>query len=548
MKTFRRIIGIILMAFNGIAVVSIIGTADKFIRSGQFGMMIALLVVYGALAFLGYKLYPSDKRKRAQKPAAAEAPTAAQNGARENDMDEKPAPAGSQEQRAVPGSAESIGIVTAWTVIANYLALPFHDGDNFFLFKNEKDALRFIQASGQRDLSVRHLDSGIVKRELSEYLCCGYTGAVIKNNPDLINISPQDQLLSREDLIRDFDLTVLSSVGNIAPRAEKKMHIYLNQMSYTFRKYGADMSAVPDFWKAHLKQFKDEAIRHLLCVDLCLPTQQDKGNPLTFSILTVSMPSGQKWAALFTDMFAIFRYMRRTPNSIVFPDLLSDTAKGIREGRITGVAGIMINPGREEFKMTAEEIAEQEAWLNDNPAMRRSYSEKARFPANAESKAAPESTPAVDGDAPVNRPAEKPEPSGKACQKIDLMENREAAPVTPGRGFFTGLLPNERPFSEQNPADADLAGPNTEGCTKLDTVGFPSRWSEYFYDPKYRRIVVDVYTADSRTGGRRYHGRKTILPLDLIDQFNQYPEDRNPEKVARIQRIQKIISQESFGE
>ena len=541
MKTFRKIVGLILMAFNGIGVVSIIGTADKFIRDGMFGMLIAMLLVFGALAFLGYKIYPSDRRNGHPKPAAAaEAPDPAQDRA-----DQDPAPAGTVEQRAVPDSAESVVISTACTVIANYLALPFHDGDRFFLFGKEADAVRFIQKSGRNDLSVRRLDNDIIKRELTEYLCCGYTGAVIKNNPASIGICQQDQLLSTEDLIREFDLAGLSTVGNIVPPAEKKMHLYLNQMSYTYRKYGADMSAVPDSWRTHLKTFKDDVIRYLLCANLCLPRQQGDGDRMTISVLTVSMPSGQKWAAVFTDMFAIFRYTRKRPDSIVFPNLLSDVAKDIRTGRIRGVAGIMINPGREEFKMTVDEIAEQEQWLEGNPEMRRLFFEKVRLPADAKPEAADKSSPAAHAGAAVSHPAEAPEPAGEAWRKIDLTKDREPAPVTPGRGFFTGLLPDEKPFSEQDPVCAE---PGTEGYTKLDVIGFPSRQSEYWYDPKYRRIVIDVYSAGSGTGGRRYHGRKTILPLDLIDQFNQYPEDRNPEKTARIQRIQKIIGQEDFGE
>ena len=549
MKKFLKIIGGILMAFNGLAVAAFVGTADKFIKQGHLGSLILLLAVYGALAYLGYRLYTLGERKSRPKSASVNA----RKGARLNDGHLDATPAEYPEQRAVPGSAETVRVATAYTVVANYLALPFHDGDNFFLFKSEDDAARFIRVSGRNDLSVRRLDSGVIERELVEYLCCGYTGAVIKNNLGFINICQQDQLLSTEDLIRDFRLTGLSTVGSIVPTAEKKMHLYLNQLSYTYRKYGADMSAVPEHWKSHLKLFKDEVIRYLLCADLCLPTSQDKGSPLTFSVMTVSMPSGQKWAALFTDMFAIFRYMRKSPNSIVFPNLLSDIAKDIREGRITGVAGILINPGREEFKMTVDEIAEQEAWLSEHPDIRRLYFEKQRSLTDAESKAATESAPAVQTDATASRSAntpeeEAPEPTGEAWRKIDLREGRETKPVTPGRGFFMGLLPGEKPFSEHDAVDADENRPDTRGMTRLDTIGLTSRWSEYHYDPKYRRIVRDVYSTHSKTGQRLYHGRKTILPLDLIDQYNQHPEDRNPEKVARIQRIQKIMSQESFGD
>ncbi len=547
MKKFRRIIGVLLMAFNGIGFVSIAGSLAGFIGNKSFASWVLLLLFFGALFYLGFLLYTAESRKNRKKPKAGELQNPARDDARPNPAAQAETPAAAQ--RAVPDSAESIEVLSAYTVIAAYLALPFHDGDNFFLFKNQADAERFIRLSGRNDLSVRCLDGSNMKRELVEYLCCGYTGAIIKNNLTTVRICREDRRQSAEELICAYGLNELSSVGSVAPNAERKIHHYLNQLSYTFRKYGYDMSAVPDFWKKHLKQFKDEVIRALLCSDLCLPTQQGDGKKLTFSILSVSMPSGEKWAALFTDMFAISRYMRKAPNSIVFPNLLSDVAKSIREGEITGVAGIMINPGREEFKMTVDEIAEQEEWLNANPDSRSAYFEKETLPfaAAPESKAAAE--PAAP-EQPQEEPAENPAPASpeEPYQKIDLSENNKTASVTPSRSFFMGLLPDEKPCSDKKDADADRNRPDTGRYTKLDTIGFPSRWSEYYYDPKYRRIVIDLYTGNEKTGERWYHGRKTILPLDLIDQFNQYPEDRSPEKSARIQRIWKVIGREGFDE
>ena len=552
MKKVKKIIGVILMLFNGIGFVTFIGCAGSVIRDSGFGYLIAMLVVFGALFCWGVRLYTTGKLRKDAAPIVKTPQENAQDAERPANANQAAAPAQSPAQRAAPDSAENVGIASAYTVIASYLELPFHDGDNFFLFKKEEDARQFIQVSGRNDLSVRCLDNNIIKRELAEYLCCGYTGAIIKKNLSAITICKDDQRLSAEDLIRDFNLD-LSSVGSVSPTAGKKMHNYLNQMSYTYRKYGRDMSAVPDSWKDHLKKFKGEVIRHLLCADLCLPTSQEQGSPLTFSVMTVSMPSGQKWAAIFTDMFAIFRYMRKPPNSIVFPNLLSDIAKDIRQGKITGVAGILINPGREEFKMTVGEIAEQEEWLEGHADLRHTYIEKVHLPSGVAQNKAPGNKPPMKSEVQGNPQTASPEnnpphPAAEPYQKINLSEDIEKASVTPGRAFFTGLLPGEKPYSEKDSVNADENRPNTEAFTKLDSIGFASRWSEYYYDPKNRRIVIDCYTADAKTGERRYHGRKTILPLDLIDQYNQHPEDRNPDKVARIERIQKIMENERFGE
>ena len=77
--------------------------------------------------------------------------------------------------------------------------------------------------------------------------------------------------------------------------------------------------------------------------------------------------------AVLTDAFAIRRYMHRVQQSIVLPGLVSDVAKDIRSGKMQGIKGIMVNPGREEFKMTPEAIAKQEEWFRNHPDKRAEY-------------------------------------------------------------------------------------------------------------------------------------------------------------------------------
>ena len=77
--------------------------------------------------------------------------------------------------------------------------------------------------------------------------------------------------------------------------------------------------------------------------------------------------------AVLTDAFAIRRYMHRVQQSIVLPGLVSDVAKDIRSGKMQGIKGIMVNPGREEFKMTPEAIAKQEEWFRNHPDKRIEY-------------------------------------------------------------------------------------------------------------------------------------------------------------------------------
>ena len=566
------------MIFNGIAVFAVLSNIGSAIRDNLLGAILLLLVFFGALFYLGYRLYTGGGSKK----------KATSSVQLSQGTPQAPPPDDPLAQRSKPDSHETVPIHSLCTVIVSYLELPFHDGDCFFLFQSAEDANRFISLSGRNDLFVRTLLADYIKRELMEYLCCGYTGAVLKKDLSSIKICGADERIPSEELIRIYALP-MSSVGSVLPTAGKKMHNYLNQMSYTYRKYGTDPSAVPAFWQEHLNNFKAEPIRHLLCATLCLPAGQGNGKSLTFSIPTVSMPSGQKWAALFTDSFALSRYYRKPVNSIAFPNLLSDVARDLRSGRITDVAGLMINPGREEFKMTLDEITAQEAWLIENPKHRDAYAEKVHFtspaapekmstearslkeeaenrPQSTSTKAGTESSPqpspakskteSNSQSIPMKSETESNLQPGSAesamgsnmetFQKIDLSGDLKKASVTPGRSFFMGLLPGEKPYSEADSVDAEENRPNTEGYTRLSQIGFESRWSEYWYDPAYRRIVYDTYSTDGKVRGRRYHGRRTILPLDLIDQFNQHPEDRNPDKVTRIKHIQDIMRNEHF--
>lgn len=75
----------------------------------------------------------------------------------------------------------------------------------------------------------------------------------------------------------------------------------------------------------------------------------------TFSILNASFPDGKRWAALFTDHFALERYLNSRSDSVVLPSLLRDTyALTADDGKCEG---IIINPGREEYKLTKKTLA-----------------------------------------------------------------------------------------------------------------------------------------------------------------------------------------------
>ena len=493
MRGLARVLGIVLMGFNGLAVVAMLFVSCSMISEIGIGMTLAVISIYVLFFLLGYLLrrwgMGGSAKKHALPPKdgvvqaapGVDWPAGVSQGAGQT--------AGAERGDALAGR-------TLYTVIAYYLDLPLHDGDNFFLFEKEEEAQKFIEISGRRDISVRELNKEIVQREIGEYLCSGYFGAVLKRDLSVISISDKDRKMSVEELIREFGLGNLGSVGNILPMTCKKMHNYANQISYSRRKYGDDLSGASESWRKHLDDFEGEVIRYLLCARMCLPAEGDPKEKMTLSILTAVMPSGEKWAAVFTDAFAIRRYMRRAQQSIVLPGLVADVAKDIRSGKMRGIKGIMVNPGREEFKMTPEAIAKQEEWFRNHPDKRAEYE---------------------DGWSKFG----VPQSAGEILQRADRI---------------AGTAKEE----------AGAEHPHTDGFVQVGKLCAGACDEYIYYDPKYRRFVIDHY--EEADGEKKYCGRETEFPQDIIDRLSGDARYPGSEKESVTDKILEIMAEkEGFG-
>lgn len=360
MRKFKRGLGMVLIVLGAYFVFLTILLPFFSSSDDSNGVQIGIsfLIAASILLGLGWLLRRSAGHK-GKSTTQSSAPGAVEAPATEAPAVAEPAPA--LPARAVPGeSAQEGGGLVFWTVISPFLALPFHEGDRFFLFQSEQGARDFIQALGQPGMTVRQLQGDFLCREMAEYLCCGYTGAILKRDCSVPKRTDQDETLDGDALRERFQVPALDRFGHILPQVVKRVHNYLNQLDYTRRRH---TDGNPEFWVRHLRDYKADVIRRLLDSPLCLPSVKGEDGNLRFSMPMAQLPDGRKFASVFTDQFAIDRYMGPGKGSIVFPGLLSDVAKQLREGRLEGAVGIMINPGREELKLTAEEIAEQEARL-----------------------------------------------------------------------------------------------------------------------------------------------------------------------------------------
>ena len=266
-------------------------------------------------------------------------------------------------------ASEDVGY---WTVIVPYLALPLRDGEYFYLFETEVAAKIFIIALERPELTPRQLKGDALSRELAEYLGCGYKSAILKRDFNQPFRTPRDRVIEPGQLRERYGVPPMERLGHILPQTLYRVHCYLNQLNSTARTYP---NGAPDEWHKHLANYKGDVIRRLAASELCLPMQRGEGSNARFSIPSAQMPDGRRYAALFTDQFAIDRYMGVGMDSVVLPKLLSDVAGELRSGKLGPAEGIMINPGREELKITPEEVAEQVEWLDQSSDHWRLYRE-----------------------------------------------------------------------------------------------------------------------------------------------------------------------------
>ena len=386
MKRFFRGVGLALLYFGavygGISLLAFIGTLFHMLGHAKdvraFAIMIGFAAFCCGIGWLLVKHCKVEPRKKKSMPGMtylnAENPASDRLTGALPKAPEASAPISVPEAAPEKETADTPADTALCTIISPYLALPFHDGDRFYLFESEAAARTFIQTFGKPGLTVRMLPEGVITREISEYLCCGYTGAILKKEPGEAFPTARDEIIEEPALRERFGVPPQERFGHVMPKTLNRMHNYLFQLDYTYRKYP---DGVPEFWHKHLEEYKGDVILRLLASSLCLPASPSNSKTGNFiiSIPTARTPSGHAYAALFTDQFAIDRYMGKGYNSVVLPSLLSDVGGQLRRGELKNAEAIMINPGREEFKITVEEIAAQEEALGSDMVKRNLYRE-----------------------------------------------------------------------------------------------------------------------------------------------------------------------------
>ncbi len=140
MKRFLRGLGAVLMGFNGIAVIAVILNAPAMIKGmdgksfDNLPVVLCMVAVYGALGFLGYRLYKrgTDGMEKPAKPAIAKpTPAPVESASMKPTAPVEPAPAQGQAEGATADGdpEETLSDIAYVREIRHGMCGPWHQYD-----------------------------------------------------------------------------------------------------------------------------------------------------------------------------------------------------------------------------------------------------------------------------------------------------------------------------------------------------------------------------------------------------------------------------------
>ena len=224
-----------------------------------------------------------------------------------------------------------------YTVNAQTTALPFVDADSsFFLFTNKAAAEAAV--SGHTGwLEVFEITPEHFNTLFCELFCTGYK---------LANINGKTKV-KIEDV---YETKPISAYGNICVESCVRMIDYQQtRASLIANAVEEKRKDLTEDEADHLNRQSYAVSTSLLKETLLVPAEQKNGS-IIVSVPLVHFADGEQCVGLFTDQGAVNRYYKKAVSCVAFPGLIKDQYNRIKNN--STVSGILINPGREEYKMT----------------------------------------------------------------------------------------------------------------------------------------------------------------------------------------------------
>lgn len=233
---------------------------------------------------------------------------------------------------------------SVYTIYANVNNLPFvlQDG-SMLLYTSKEFAIAEISKAGLEWIELHEIKPEEFEIKFCEYICAGFTSVNI-NRRTIVGIN---DVCSGKSL---------DSFGNVCVESCTRMVDYKQTQAMMISAAKGSGRSLDQEEISILNKQSWGVSQSLLKDNLLVPANMYNGVLKGFSFPSVLFPDGEKFLGLFTDQWAINGYFRKSTPSVSFPDLIKDSYKEIAID--PSIAGILINPGREEYKMTKEMLSQ----------------------------------------------------------------------------------------------------------------------------------------------------------------------------------------------
>ena len=231
-----------------------------------------------------------------------------------------------------------------YTITAAVTALPYilPEG-SMLLYTDRKIAEAQIAAAGMDWLCLCEIAPAAFKSRFCEFLCTG-TALVKINGKTAVKL---------RDVCRPGPM---STFGNLCVGSCTRMVDFQQNRASMISKAKKEGRELTEEENRLLNRQSWGVSQSLLKDKLLVPVQTDNGALKAISIPTVFFPDGRKVMGLFTDQWAINGYFGKNVPCACFPCLVRDGYAQLKDD--PACSGILINPGREEYLLTKEMLAQ----------------------------------------------------------------------------------------------------------------------------------------------------------------------------------------------
>lgn len=231
---------------------------------------------------------------------------------------------------------------TLYSLYTKVNRMPFVNNGALYIFTTRELAEKQVSGSDIKYLVLKEIPEEQFEAHFDAFYMTGYREVIV----DLgTKISLNDVYKVKEP----------SAYGVINPVVCGKM-IFFSQMTATFAEQAKDQSRkITDEENAQVNHIWRDITETLIRSVLLMPAEKTEDGKIKLKGISVKSPDGQSWVALFTDQLALNTFFKSNqPSAGIKNPILSQFA-AIKDK--ADIEGIIINPGRESFRIPSKVLA-----------------------------------------------------------------------------------------------------------------------------------------------------------------------------------------------